>query len=80
LDETVLASFFDEMRKIAMSSTVNTIKTTKPAPISTGSKVTVTMKPGKQTTNYSNVNTETPEAAYGLATGSKSVPPPPVRT
>jgi len=69
---------FDELKKIAAAAT--TIQPAKPAPISTGSKMKITMKPGKSTTNYSNVNTETPEAAYGTATGSKSVPPPPVRT
>jgi hypothetical protein len=78
----MLASFTDEMSKIAGSvygdSSSNVIA--KPAPVATGPKAPKRMKPEVKSTNYSMVHSQQPEAAYGSATGSKSVPPPPVRT
>ena len=88
------ASFCDELAKIAGikpgSNVVNLAKSVvggkggnvvaKPLPSSGIKAPTTTLKPASKPTNYSMVHSNAPTAAYGAATGTKAVPPPPVRT
>jgi len=67
----------DELSKIAANAAV------RPAPIPAPPKTTikdVTKPMTNQLPNYSNVNIEAPMAASNTASGSKTVPPPPVQT
>jgi len=81
--EQMLASFCDELRKIAvnsMSTETSSNIEVKPASTSNGPRVATNMKAMTKPTNYSMVHNSQPEAAQGTADESKSVPPPPVRT
>lgn len=82
MDEMMQTAFFDELGKIAanIAAPPPVPSPAKPAPISSGTKPKSSLKSTEKSTDYSVVNTQIPEAAYGSATGSKSVPPPPVRT
>lgn len=79
----MLASFTDEMNKIAGNSTWQSSSSNllaKPASVTTGPSSKMTMKAEVKPTNYSVVHSDQTEAAYGSSAGVKSVPPPPVRT
>ena len=81
MDEMVLVSFLDELDKIAANVAAADVSGVKPAPIPSLSKtVSPAVKPQTKATNYATINTQAPMAASGVASGSKSVPPPPVRT
>ena len=87
MDNVVLAAFMDELSKIASNMAAppqhktgmgsNILVATKPrVGIPKPSK-----DPSAKPTNYSIVNTESPQAAFGTASmSSKSAPPPAVRT
>lgn len=90
-----LASFMDELQKIAAISNVASTMSGSLGRVQSAQNAIakpVFSKPNVQTmrfgskdmtskpTNYSIVNTEAPTAAYDAAATSKSVPPPPVRT
>jgi len=84
MDGTMLRSFTDELTKISAtisqgSQSSSSVKTTAiPAPPRTTFK-NVT-KDQTKAQNYSNVNMQAPMAALDTASGSKTVPPPPVQT
>lgn len=87
MDRVMWASFLDEFVKIGAnvftagaSATKNIISGMKPAAQSTGAKIKSTLKTDMKPTNYSVVHSTEPAAAYGAASASKAVPPPPVRT
>lgn len=82
MDPMMLASFFDELHKIAANAAVGVVDSAigKPASITEGSKATSTLKPITKPTNYSVVHNQTRTADMNTAAGSKAVPPPPVRT
>jgi hypothetical protein len=87
MDRVVWASFLDEFVKISanvmmagVKATKNIVSGMKPAAQSTGPKIKSTLKTNLKPTNYSVVHSTEPAAAYGAASASKSVPPPPVRT
>lgn len=90
-----LASFMDELQKIAAATNVASVMTGSLGRAKSLQNVMakpVFSKPNVQSmrfgsrdmtmkpTNYSIVNTEAPMAAYDAAAMSKSMPPPPVRT
>lgn len=91
MDSVMLASFTDELQKIAEGNVVNLSKPVvggmgsnivgKPLPSPGIGKVELggAPKPAKPT-NYSMVHSNAPMAAFDTGSGSKSVPPPPVRT
>jgi len=69
-------AFTEELAKIAANAA-------KPAGIPAPPKTTVkdvTKPVTNQLPNYSSVNVDAPMAAQDTASGSKSVPPPPVQT
>jgi hypothetical protein len=81
MDEMVLASFLDELDKIAANVATTDVSGVKPAAIPSLTKtISPATKPQTKATNYATINTQAPLAAPGVASGSKSVPPPPVRT
>lgn len=79
MDVTMLASFIDELRKIAANTAAPEVSVAKPAQLTFGSKPSSAMKTEVKPTDYSKVNTEPREAGYGTSMGLKSVPPPPIR-
>lgn len=88
MNSVVLASFIDELSKIAGANVASPFKMTAGHNVMTGLTTTksgLPKTPGLKAapakpTNYSIVHSEAPSAAYGSALSSKSVPPPPVRT
>lgn len=82
----MLASFFDELSKIAAAKesfgvSYSSNVTAKPASVSIGPrKISTSPKTEAKPTNYTMVHSQQPEAAYGSSAGVKSIPPPPVRT
>lgn len=78
----MLASFLDELTKIAEANAV-TSALGKPASLTSGVSVTKTIssatKSPTKPTNYSVVHNTNPVAATGTADAAKSVQPPPVR-
>ena len=74
----VLASFMDEMSKIA-ANVAASLSVGKPATLAFGSKPSSAMKTELKPTNYTTVNTETRDTGYGTAEQIKATPPPPVR-
>lgn len=87
MDRVMWASFLDEFVKIAanvvstgVSATKNIISGAKPAAQTIGPKIKSVLKTDLKPTSYSVVHSTEPAAAYGAASASKSVPPPPVRT
>ena len=76
-----LVSFLDELSKIAANMAAADVSGVKPASIPSLAKaVSPATKPQTKATNYATINTQAPMAASGVASSSKSVPPPPVRT
>lgn len=85
MNETVLASFLDELEKIATTNVVTSKGSAlgKPAPVSTGPNVAkqigAASKSPVKPTNYTVVHNQSPVAATETAAGIKAAPPPPVR-
>ena len=83
MDETMLHGFFDEIGKIGAVNSVfkSTSQNVMNSPAPSFKPPTFSPKGtlGKNT-NYSLAHSEEPMAAYGAASGTKAVPPPPVRT
>jgi hypothetical protein len=82
MDDVMLASFADELTKIAANVALKGLSSSaigKPASLTQTTKVQGTLKPDTKTTNYTVVHNYQPKAALGTADGSKVVPPPPVR-
>lgn len=83
MDQVMLASFFDELTKIATANVAVSAALGKPAPVTEGMSVTKSIasasKSPTKPTNYTVVHNKTPVAATGTADSSKAVPPPPVR-
>lgn len=82
----MLASFVDELMKIAASNQVTSSSLPalgKPAPVPSGINVAKSISSSSKSptkpTNYSVVHNTEPMAATGTADAAKSVPPPPVR-
>jgi hypothetical protein len=76
MNRVMLYGLSNELAKIAVSMA-------QPAPIPAPPRTTfkdVTKPQTSQRQNYTNVNTETPMAAVDTASGTKTVPPPPVQT
>lgn len=87
MNDVMLASFFDELMKIATANVVAAAGASalgKPAPTTKGVNVVKSIasasKSPTKPTNYTVVHNQTPVAATGTADPSKAVPPPPVRT
>ena len=91
MDSTMVASFMDELQKIAEGNVAEPAKAlvggmganVMAKPLSTPGigKATGAVKPGPaKTTNYTMVNSIAPSAAWGAGTSTNMVPPPPVRT
>lgn len=81
--EQMLASFQDELRKIAANAVVAPATqnlVAKPASTSIGPRTSTSIKAMNKPTNYSVVHNSQPGAAEGTTDEIKSVPPPPVRT
>lgn len=87
----MLASFVDELKKIAEGNVAEPAKPTvggfggniaaKPMPSPGIGKSMSSTKPGPaKTTNYTMVHSTAPMAALGAGEGAKAMPPPPVRT
>ena len=69
-------AFIDELDKIAAN-----VATMMPvSQVTTGLRPTSPLKPAVKSTNYTQVNTQPPAAAYDSAQQAKSTPPPPVKT
>ena len=83
MDSVVLSSFVDELGKIAENIAAQGTKSlvSKIAPRMLPVKPKApTLSAATKGTNYTVVNTQPPPAAIGTASGTKSLPPPPVRT
>jgi len=87
MDSVMLASFMDELTKIAANKAIGPVTSniavsspTKPATVTTGQKPSTSLKSEVKSTNYTVVNSQPPRAAQGTAAQSKAVTPPPVRT
>lgn len=94
MDSVMLASFQDELCKIAEGNVAAPVKTGigdmgsnvvgKPLTSSGIGKSDTSVNFGKpkplKPTNYSMVHSNAPMAAFDAGAGSKMVPPPPVRT
>ena len=81
MDLTMLHSFLDELEKMAqIELSQNPLAQSNPMGAASGPKPKTSLKPQQKGTNYSVVNTQAPAVAFNSAAGSKSVPPPPVRT
>ena len=85
MDETMLASFYDELEKMAESNAAvsSSPAVGEPASVSSGIDVTKAIKSSSKSpvkpTNYSVVHNQSAQAAVGTANAAKAVPPPPVR-
>ena len=91
MDSVMVASFIDELSKIAAGNVADPAKSSiggmganivaKPLPSPGVGKATGEVKPKpSKATNYTMVHSTAPTAAWNAGAGSKSVPPPPVRT
>jgi hypothetical protein len=91
MDSVMMASFADELRKIAAGNVTDITKPVvggmgsnivgKPLPSPGIGKGMAAAKPAPaKPQNYSMVHSNAPMAAFDAGAGSKSVPPPPVRT
>jgi hypothetical protein len=80
MDTVMLASFFDELEKIAGNAALSGTGIGKPASLPDGFTATGQMKSPVKSTNYTVMHNAPRTAAPDTTAPSKAEPPPPVRT